>query len=61
MAIVTITTPDGTATAVNPTLIRCVKQKNEKVVLLVFDQSHYIEAMGTVAGVAQQLGSDFAR
>ncbi len=55
MTLFTITTPDGNSTALNPLLVRYVKPKNEKIVLIVFDQNHYIEALGTVAGIAQKL------
>lgn len=60
-ALCTITTPDGTPTSVNPMLVRCVKQKNEKVVMIIFDQSHYIEALGTVLTVAQKLSEQLER
>lgn len=55
MTLFTITTPDGAVTALNPLLVRYVKTKNEKIVLIVFDQNHYIEAVGTVVGIAQKL------
>jgi hypothetical protein len=57
----TITTPDGAPTSVNPMLVRCVKQKNEKVVMIIFDQSHYIEALGTVPLVSQKLSEQLER
>ena len=60
-ALCTITTPDGVPTSVNPMLVRCVKQKNEKVVMIIFDQSHYIEALGTVPTVAQKLSEQMER
>ncbi len=60
-ALCTITTPDGAPTSVNPMLVRCVKQKNEKVVLIIFDQSHYIEAMGTVTTISEKLSEQLER
>jgi hypothetical protein len=55
MTLFPINTPDGAITAINPMMVRYVKPKNEKIVLIVFDNTHYIEALGTVALVSQQL------